>query len=369
VLGERVFNHGYGPFGIIYAYHPYLSQHEELLRANNTEKPTVDRTKNRVGSEYGNRASFKILAKALIQFHQDNGIPFTKIVEHAVSNGIFTEELVAALQEAGIETEGIEFYGLDLNVDAMEGAQVGLGTRLPASMKLHQADLGDAEALIQILEGEEAARGTVVAVGAGFHEVRNKTDEQMIEIFEKYRKAGIVLAFVETTDFTTEQIRASGWQSYHAGFRWVHRTSGQILRGPYRMDGQERMSWTEIAEAAGYEILGKYSPSTNRTLKPVYDEPVNPPLEKIFFCRPKISAPGPVTSGSGGGGAGISMGTAALTQGSDVLTQGASAPAKTHAHARRRGIGHPNPLATTRRAGKHGGLARSAARFSTVRPL
>lgn len=126
-----------------------------------------------------------------------------------------------------------------------------------------------------------------MVVGAGFHEVRNKTDEQMIEVFRKYCEAGITLIFAETSDLTDEQLRDTGWQTYHAGFRWAHLTSGQNLRIPWPMEGTSgRKSWLEIAEAAGYTILDEYSPKK----RPIYPRSLvpenNPPLEVTFFAVP-----------------------------------------------------------------------------------
>lgn len=338
-LGERVFKHGYGPFGIIYAYHPYLNQHEGLLTSSQTTKPKVARATNIVGSKYGNLESFKLLVNALADFQKETGFVFTKVVEHAVAYGVATQELVKKLGEKGIK--GIEFYAADLEEVALDGARSEQAAgRLPQNMQFLTSDIGDPEKLITFLGGAEAARGTVMMVGAGFHEIRGKTDDEMVKIFQKYREAGIILVFVESTDYTTEQIRDSAWQSYHGGFRWVHQTSGQRLRAPWRIKATDRLSWSEIATHAGYELNEKYSPG-KRLLYPV---PMavhkNPPLEKIFFCTPKDlkgpKTPGPLTTGS-------SLAEAALEEGGVTLvlddSEPSAQPKKKTAPATQRAVG------------------------------
>jgi len=69
-----------------------------------------------------------------------------------------------------------------------------------------------------------------MVVGNGFHEIWTRSNATMVHVFGQYRRAGISLVFIEETALSTEQIRAAGWNTYHAGFRWIHEVSGQFLR-------------------------------------------------------------------------------------------------------------------------------------------
>src|SRR5262249_43175862 len=128
--------------------------------------------------------------------------------------------------------------------------------RLPAGTKFFQADISRPEALLASLQREGIdPGGAVMIVGNGFQEVRDQTDEEMVETIRKYREAGIIVVFTEESDLTDAQIRAAGWNTYHAGFRYVHQISGQVLRGPWPMNpSMGRLSWTEVFEKAGYRI-------------------------------------------------------------------------------------------------------------------
>jgi hypothetical protein len=55
----------------------------------------------------------------------------------------------------------------------------------------------------------------------------------------------------------------TAWNTYHAGFRYVHERSGHGLRGatarpPLPLEGARPASWTECAERAGYVRLERY---------------------------------------------------------------------------------------------------------------
>lgn len=282
-LGAKVFADGSGPFGIIYAYNTYLNQHEALLN-NSGERPWVQRGPNIVASRDANKATFQKAIQALGRFMQDESWSPEVMVEHALGLGVAIQTFV---EKFG--TEGYHFVGADYEEAALAGARREQAEgRLPEEMQFLQADIGDPDRLVNFLK----ARGlpttsAVMVVGAGFHEVRNKTDEQMIEVFRKYCEAGIILIFAETSDLTDEQLRDTGWQTYHAGFRWAHLTSGQNLRIPWPMEGTSGCkSWLEIAEAAGYTILDDYSPKK----RPIYPRSLvpenNPPLEVTFFAVP-----------------------------------------------------------------------------------
>ena len=131
-----------------------------------------------------------------------------------------------------------------------------------------------------------------MVVGNGFHEVRNASDTELIDIFAAYQQAGIVLIFTEESALNTADLLETAWNTYHAGFRYVHRRSGQGLRPakpvlPSPLGESPMVSWTEIAERAGYVRLEKYC-SSGRTIYPY--PPLNghnPAISVNHFFVPK----------------------------------------------------------------------------------
>ena len=130
-------------------------------------------------------------------------------------------------------------------------------------------------------------------VGNGFHEVRASSDAHMIRVFEGYAKAGILLLFTEESALSLDDLLSTAWNTYHAGFKYVHERSGQGLRPaqPARSRIEDLpLSWTECAEAAGYRRLDRWC-SRSRT---IYPHPTadgrNPSIsENHFFLPPLLS--------------------------------------------------------------------------------
>ncbi len=123
-------------------------------------------------------------------------------------------------------------------------------------------------------------------VGNGFHEVRDQTNEKMAAVFKAYRDAGIILIFTEETGLTDEQIREAAYNTYHAGFRWVHRTSGQGLRPSFAPDGDIR-SWFESATSGDYDVLMDYTRGTRSIYPYAAPKEDNPSISVTYFCVPK----------------------------------------------------------------------------------
>ena len=128
-------------------------------------------------------------------------------------------------------------------------------------------------------------------VGNGFHEVRNQTDERMIEVFRGYEAAGVLLLFTEESALGTEDLLKTAWNTYHAGFRYVHTKSGQGLRPavsgpPPRFGKPLPASWSECATRAGYVRAEAYC-RRGRTIYP-YAIPgrPNPSISVNHFLVP-----------------------------------------------------------------------------------
>ena len=148
---------------------------------------------------------------------------------------------------------------------------------LPANMVfVRQADIGQPDVLIAALRDHGAdPRGAVMLVGNGLHEVRDadeRRDERMVEVLRGYEAAGIVLLFTEENALSVDDLRATAWNTYHAGFKYVHEKSGQGLRPADRRERPRlgkplRAAWSECARRAGYVPLPAYTTRT-RTIYP-----------------------------------------------------------------------------------------------------
>jgi hypothetical protein len=139
--------------------------------------------------------------------------------------------------------------------------------------------------------------GAVMIVGNGFHEVRGQTDARMTQVFAGYERAGIVLLFTEESALAIDDLVETAWNTYHAGFRYVHERSGQGLRSatarpPLPLEGARPASWTECAERAGYVRLERYC-RRGRTVYP-YPPPGghNPAISVNHFFAPQRIAAG-----------------------------------------------------------------------------
>ncbi len=283
VLGKRVFDKGHGAFGIIGAYHEYLNQHAKLLRSAG-EKPKVQRAKNILGSRDANRPAFQEIAKSLKAFFEGRGGRPRVLIEHAAGLGIGLQECRKVFGD-----EGIRYVTADLEEESLKGARRERDKgRLAADTVFVESNIGEPEKFIASLKAKSIdPRGAVMIVGNGFHEARGVSDEGMTEIFRTLQEAGIILVFVEETGLSTEQLRKTAWNTYNPGFRWVHETSGQLLRPAVDGPASQRLSWLSCVLKANYAVLDEYSRRTRRIMPCDLPPPVNPWISVTLFCVPE----------------------------------------------------------------------------------
>lgn len=284
-LGDRVFQRGAGPFGIIYAYNPYINQLNHILQSK-VVSTWVNRGDNVSASQDANSKTFQAANNALDAFCQDHKFEFTVFVEHAVGHGEATRQRVLKDGE-----NAIRYFGADLEDDAINRAieEQRIG-RLPKNMKfIGSADIGQPAKVLDFLKNEGLAdEPTVMVVGNGFHEIREQTNDKMIDVFRQYQEAGFILVFAEESALHDEALLRTAWNTYHAGFRYVHEISGQGLRPAWERDqGHTRWSWRKCATVGGYTVLEKYS-YRSRTIYP-HKRPVhkNPSISETYFCIPQ----------------------------------------------------------------------------------
>jgi len=283
--GARLFERAPGPYGIIHAYHPYMTQHAKILRG---ESPSswVARGENVAASQDANRKTFQQANDSLDRFCRDTGFSFRVFIEHAVGQGEATRQRFS--RDTGAE---LIYVGADLEDAAINEAekQQTLG-KLPAQMRfVRNADIGKPESLLSKLsELQIDANGSVMLVGNGFHEVRNQNNNSMIEVFRKYGDAGIVIIFTEESGLSDDDLLATGWNTYHAGFRYVHELSGQGLRPASDTDDRsERYSWKRCATLGGYQVLEDYTTRTRRIYPHPRENNYNPAISMNYFCVPE----------------------------------------------------------------------------------
>lgn len=292
VLGRRVIERGPGPMGIIEAYHPYVSRLVDILKRGRGEV-WVERSANVAASQVANKKSFAKANDALDVFCDKTGFRYDVFIEHALGRGEATRQ---RFERSG--DESLRYVGADLEDAAVDAAveeqQAG---RLPRDMRfVRQADIGKPETLLRALASFGlAAEGAVMMVGNGFHEVRDPSDDTMTAVLEGYRRAGIVLLFTEETALAVEDLLETAWNTYHAGFKYVHERSGQGLRPamprpPSALDGTLPASWAECAERAGYVRMNDLS-VRSRTVYP-YPPPSghNPSISVTHFLVPRALA-------------------------------------------------------------------------------
>ncbi|MBA2665021.1 MAG: hypothetical protein H0U74_22230 [Bradymonadaceae bacterium] len=268
-IGARGFSRAPGPFGIIQTYHPYLARGAEIL-VGGRKNVWVTRGENVGASQDANRATFMQANDALDRFCADSGFDYSVFIEHAIGRGEATRQRFERTGDARVR-----YFGADLEDAAIDAALLEQRAgRLPANMVfVRQADIGKPELLIDALVGEGVSpRGAVMLVGNGFHEVREQTDEKMVEIFRGYHEAGILLLFTEENALSIDDLRATAWNTYHAGFKYVHEKSGQCLRpasprAQPRLGPALRAAWSECAARAGYVRLDDYC-TASRTIYP-----------------------------------------------------------------------------------------------------
>jgi hypothetical protein len=268
-VGARGFAKGPGPFGIIEAYHPYMQRARDILLSG-PSGAWVSRGENVGASQDANRASFMEANDSLDRFCKDTGFRYTVFVEHAIGRGEATRQ---RWERSG---DAIRYVGADLEDAAIDAAveEQRKGALPEAMLFVRNADIGRPETLLAALrrEGLEP-EGAVMMVGNGFHEVRGQDDENMIAVFRGYHDAGVVLVFTEESALSIDDLRATAWNTYHAGFKYVHDKSGQALRPaepsprPPRLGRPMLAPWSECARRAGYVRASAWSTRT-RTVYP-----------------------------------------------------------------------------------------------------
>jgi hypothetical protein len=162
-------------------------------------------------------------------------------------------------------------------------------------MHFVQADIGEPGTLVAAMKAQGIdPRGAVMVVGNGFHEVRRHTDARMVEVFRGYAEAGFLLLFTEESALAVDDLLRTAFNTYHAGFRYVHERSGQGLRpaSPTPEPGlgpRLRASWTECATRAGYQRADAYC-VRGRTIYPYTPANGHNPALSVshFFVPPGL---------------------------------------------------------------------------------
>lgn len=284
--GRRVLERGPGPFGILEAYHPYLGALDRIL-ADGPVQVRVARGPNVAASRDANTGAFHHAQDALDAFCAATGFGYTVFVEHAVGQG---EALRQRWARSG---DTVAYVGADLEDEALAAARAEQAAgRLPPGTVFVQADIGRPDVLVHALTAHGiTTEGAVMIVGNGFHEVRGADDARMVEVFRGYARAGFVLLFTEESALATDDLLATAWNTYHAGFRYVHQRSGQGLRPaqatpPSRLGAALPTSWAECAAAAGYHRADRFC----RRSRTIYPYPpangVNPSISVNHFLVP-----------------------------------------------------------------------------------
>ncbi len=272
-LGQRVLERGVGPFGIIEAYHSYMV-HLPSIWAAGKQHVAVSRATNIAASQIANARSFETVNNVIDRFCADTRHSMGVYVEHALGRGEASRQRFERLKASDSEGTCV-FVGADLEdaaIDAaMEEQQRGV---LPAEMRfVRGADIGKPEILtLAMREWGIPTEGAFMVVGNGFHEARCQTDETMTEVFKGYHDAGLIIVFTEESALLDDDLLATAWNTYHAGFRYVHNRSGQMLRpadpAPEPLVGKPlRASWSHCAGQAGYVRVEQYC-SRSRTIFP-----------------------------------------------------------------------------------------------------
>jgi hypothetical protein len=289
LLGARIFSRAPGPFGIIHAYIPYMRELENKLRGR-SEHTHVQRAKNIVASQAANRKTFAMGNDSLDRFCQEQNFKYRVFIEHALGQGEATRQ---RLERSG-ETD-LQYFGADLEDAAIDAAAAlqRKGT-LPRNMLfIRNADIANPEVVLDALrQSGYADEQGVMFVGNGFHEIRAQTNARIIEVFQKYCEARLLIIFTEESALGDHDLLSTGWNTYHAGFRYVHELSGQGLRPAAGVDVEGRYSWKICASLGGYAVLQKYSAHT-RTIYPFpRKRGYNPPISMTYFCVPEKLARG-----------------------------------------------------------------------------
>ena len=287
LLGARSLARGGGPCGIIHSYYPYFKAVESRSAFAVKEPQQADRTENIVHSQEANRQMFRQANRLLDAFCAHYDYQYHVFIEHAMGLGEASRQRFA---KDGADF--IRYVGAEIDDTALQEAKCAVERgELPLNMLfVSEADIG----LPKILLGAVKLAGlsgskTVMMVGNGFHEVRQQTNEKMISIFRCYQEAGILLVFTEETALDDAEICAAGWNTYHAGFRFVHEISGQELRPSQDQTAGKLTSWRLCVEQAGYIVVDDFC-FQSRRIYPTTILAENPPISATYFCVPERTA-------------------------------------------------------------------------------
>jgi len=292
-VGERLFGRGIGALGIIEAYHAYMDALPRVLREGRGAVH-VSRGANITASQEANRKTFKAANDALDSFCAATGFSYSLYIEHAIGRGEATRQ---RFERSG--DSSVHYFGADLEDPAIDAAEAEQAAgNLPAAMRfVRNADIGRPAVLVQAIEDAGVAtEGGVMIVGNGFHEIRGQSDSRMVEVFEAYEKAGLILLFTEENALSVDDLLETAWNTYHSGFRYVHERSGQGLRpaetpAPSTHTRPLPASWTECATRAGYVRASGYC-ARSRTIYPYPTSNGHNPSISVnhFFVPGRIAA-------------------------------------------------------------------------------
>ena len=284
LLGARIFTRAIGPFGIIHAYVPYMRELENKLRGK-ASATHVQRAKNIAASQAANRKTFAMGNDSLDRFSAEQNFEYKVFIEHALGQGEATRQRMERARD-----QELQYFGADLEDAAIDAAMaLKQAGKLPANMVfIRKADIANPEAVTSAVRSHHSAtEDGVMFVGNGFHEIRGQTNEKIIDVFRQYCEAGLILIFTEESALGDHDLLSTGWNTYHAGFRYVHELSGQGLRPAAGVDREGRYSWKICASLGGYAVLSKYSAHT-RTIYPFPRKGgYNPPISMTYFCVPE----------------------------------------------------------------------------------
>ncbi len=289
--GRRVLERGPGPMGIIEAYHPYMAKLVDILGKGRGEV-WVERSANVAASQVANAKSFERAQQALDRFARDTGYAYGVFIEHAMGKG------EAIRQRWLADGDAHRYVGADLEDAAIDAAEAERKKgNLPSDcLLIRNADIANPATLLEPLRAAGlTSEQAVMLVGNGFHEARVHDDDAMTAVFAGYAAAGLVLLFTEETGLAVDDLLDTAWNTYHAGFKYVHERSGQGLRPatPRPSSGLEPSlpaSWAECAERGGYVRLEAYC-VRSRTVYP-YPTPTghNPAISVTHFLVPRMLA-------------------------------------------------------------------------------
>jgi hypothetical protein len=286
-LGLRVLQRAPGPFGIIHAYTPYMQVLNDKLTCKGSQT-WVHRAKNIAASQDANRKTFEMANDCYDQFCKDHNLRWSIFIEHALGQGEATRQ---RLQREG--ENYIQYFGADLEDAAIDKAEeLQKQNVLPKNMIfIRKADIANPQTVIEaVTHAGFSTQNSVMFVGNGFHEARSQTNQKIVDVFRQYCEAGILIIFTEESALSDYDLVHTGWNTYHAGFRYVHELSGQGLRPVFGTDRFGRHSWKICAALGGYAVLSKYCAHT-RTIYPFPKKGgYNPPISMTYFCVPDALA-------------------------------------------------------------------------------